>query len=70
MPEIHFTIDEATGRLELHVRGVAGRACEDIASLARELLGEPAREQDTAEYYARPQVRPQVRPQLRPKRAP
>jgi hypothetical protein len=61
MPEITFTIDPATGALELHVSGVAGPACDDVAKLARELLGEPAREQTTSEYYLRPRVRPQVR---------
>ena len=62
MPEIDFTIDPRTGQLELHVKGVAGPACEDVAKLARELLGAPARERNTADYYARPQVRPQVQP--------
>ena len=62
MPEIQFTIDPATGRLELHVRGIAGPACDDIARLARDLLGEPVRERTTPEYYLRPQVRPRTRP--------
>ncbi len=62
MPEIHFTIDPVTGQLELHVKGVAGPACEDVARLARELLGAPRHEQNTSEYHVRPQVRPQVRP--------
>jgi hypothetical protein len=66
MPEIHFTIDQTTGKLELHVRGVAGTRCEDVARLARELLGEPAQERNTAEYYVQPQVRPQLRPRQRP----
>lgn len=62
MPEIAFTIDPATGRLELQVSGVAGPACDDIARLARELLGEPVRERTTPEYYLRPRVRPRTRP--------
>lgn len=62
MPEIDFTIDPATGRLELHVKGVAGPACDDVARLARELLGEPRQEQNTSDYYLRPHVRPQIRP--------
>jgi hypothetical protein len=62
MPEVQFTIDEKTGQLELQVQGVAGPACDDVAKLARELLGEPGQEKATAEYYLRPQVRPQVRP--------
>ena len=62
MPEIEFTIDPATGKLELHVKGIAGPACEDVAKLARELLGGPARERNTADYYVRPQVRRRVGP--------
>ena len=61
MPEVEFTIDPATGKLELHVKGVAGPACEHVATLATELLGAPGREQNTPEYYVRPHVRPQVR---------
>ena len=64
MPEIEFTIDQKTGKLDLHVKGVPGPACDDVAKLARELLGEPRLEQATAEYHLRPQVRPQVRPRL------
>ena len=63
MREIEFTIDRATGELRLQVRGIAGPACDDVARLARELLGAPAREEETAEYRLRPQVRPPVRPQ-------
>ncbi len=63
MPEVQFTINAKTGQLELHVQGVAGPACDDVAKLARELLGEPGQEKATAEYYLRPQVRPQVRPE-------
>lgn len=62
MPEIDFTIDPATGRLELHVKGIAGPACDDAARLARELLGKPGQERNTSEYYLRPRVRPQIRP--------
>ncbi len=62
MPEVEFTIDPATGKLEMHVKGIAGPACDDVAKLAEELLGEPAQEQKTSEYYLRPQVRPQIRP--------
>ena len=67
MPEIEFTIDQTTGKLDLHVKGVAGPACDDVAKLAKELLGEPGHEQMTAEYYLRPQVRPLVRPKAGPR---
>ena len=62
MPEIEFTIDRETGKLDLHVTGIAGPACDDVAKLAKELLGEPGHEQKTAEYYLRPRVRPRIRP--------
>ena len=62
MPEVEFTIDPATGKLEMHVKGVAGPACDDVAKHVRELLGEPGIEQNTSEYYLRPRVRPLVQP--------
>lgn len=63
MREIEFTIDRATGELRFHIHGIRGPACDDIAKLAKELLGAPEREEETAEYRLRPQVRLQVRPQ-------
>lgn len=60
MPEIQFTIDATSGELQLHVKGVAGPACDDVARLAKELLGQPAAEQATPEYRLRTQVRPQI----------
>ncbi|MGD9889895.1 MAG: DUF2997 domain-containing protein [Dehalococcoidia bacterium] len=62
MSEIEFTIDPATGHLELHVKGIAGPACDDVARMAKQLLGEPGREQTTREHYLRPQVRSRTRP--------
>ncbi|HYU18735.1 MAG TPA: DUF2997 domain-containing protein [Chloroflexota bacterium] len=62
MPEIEFTIDPTSGQLEMHVKGIVGSACDDVAKLARELLGEPGHEQLTQEYFATVQVRQQVRP--------
>jgi hypothetical protein len=65
VPEVEFVIDRETGRLELRVRGIAGPACDDVARLARELLGAPGREEQTAEYRLRPAVMPRVRPRGR-----
>ena len=62
MPEIEFTIDPMSGKLELHVKGIAGPGCEDVATLAEQLLGRPAVDRDTAEYHLRPRVQPRVRP--------
>ena len=64
MPEIEFTIDGSTGELTLHVKGVTGPTCDDVAKLAKELLGEPGQERNTAEYYQHTQVRPRVRPKI------
>ena len=61
MPEIHFAIDRETGELTITVRGIAGPACDDVARLARELLGEPARDEPTAEYRAVTRIRPRAR---------
>lgn len=64
MPEIEFALDSATGELTLHVKGIAGQTCDDVAKLAKELLGEPGQEQNTVEYYQRTQVRSQVRSKI------
>jgi hypothetical protein len=66
MPEIEFTINPTTGELALHVRGIAGPACDNVAKLAKELLGEPGREQNTGEYYVRTRTLPQIRPKSEP----
>jgi hypothetical protein len=62
MPEVEFTINSETGELRVHVKGVVGPACDDVAKVAKELLGEPIREERTAEYGLRTSVRPEVRP--------
>ena len=62
MPEIEFEINSTTGDLTMHVKGIAGPACEDVARLASELLGEPVLDQRTSEYFVRPQVQRQIRP--------
>ena len=56
MPELEFTINVATGAFELHVHGIAGPACDDVARLVKELLGEPGSEESTAEYVQRSTV--------------
>ena len=62
MPEIEFTIDETTGELSMHIKGIAGPACADVAKLTRELLGGPVGEQNTPEYFVRPRAHGQIRP--------
>ncbi len=60
MPEINFTIDAQTGELKMKVEDIQGPQCADIAKLVTELLGSPELEENTEEFYARPNVRPQV----------
>ena len=67
MPEVEFTIDRETGELRLHVKGIAGPACDDIAKYAQALLGPPGQEVETADYRLRPTIRSQIRPQSRSK---
>lgn len=56
MPEIEFTINTKTGEMDMKVEGVQGPACSDIAKIATELLGTPSRDENTREFYARPQI--------------
>jgi hypothetical protein len=60
MPEINFTIDEQTGELEMKVEGVQGPQCADVAKIVTELTGAPELEENTEEFYARPNIRPQI----------
>lgn len=62
MPEVEFTINTETGEMEMHIEGVKGESCADVAKLAKELLGNPAREENTPEFYVRPQTQKLVHP--------
>jgi hypothetical protein len=62
MAEIEFTLDPATGRLEVHVRGIRGPGCADVARFVEELLGAPQVDRPTPEYALRTRVQPRVRP--------
>jgi hypothetical protein len=55
--EAEFTIDTVSGEFQLHVHGVAGPACDDIARLVKELSGPPGIEKATTEYSVRPTLR-------------
>jgi len=66
MHEIEFTIDPSTGELTVHVKGIVGSGCTEIAKLASELLGTPEHEWNTPEYYLRPQIRRRVQPRRKP----
>jgi hypothetical protein len=62
MPEVELTIDATTGELTMHVKGIAEPACEDVARLAEEVLGQPAENRRTSEYHLQPRVQPRVQP--------
>ena len=68
MPEVEFTIDTATGEFQIHVQGVAGPACDDIARLVKELAGDPGTEEATAEYHLRASVHARSESWIRSKR--
>jgi hypothetical protein len=63
VPEAEFIIDSESGEFRMHVYGVAGPACDDIAKLVKEFAGPPGSEDATAEYHLRPVAR--VRPNAR-----
>lgn len=65
MAEIEFTLDPATGQLDVHVTGIRGPRCADVAKLVEELLGTPKVERNTPEYSLRTGVQPRVRPKGR-----
>ncbi len=67
MPEVEFTIDTATGEFQMHVQGVAGPACDDVAKLVKDLAGEPGREEATAEYHLRTRVHSRTDTHIRSK---
>ena len=69
MPELEFSLDTATGELSLHIQGIAGPACDDIARLVKELAGQPAREEATAEYCLRSRARVHTEARVRPGRS-
>ena len=63
MPEIEFTLDTTNGEFQMHIQGIAGPSCDDIANLVKDLAGTPGVDVLTAEYRIRPRVRTRVRSQ-------
>ncbi len=63
MPEVNFTINEQTGEMEMQIEGVQGTSCADVAKLVKELLGQPMREENTREFYTRPNIKPIIQKQ-------
>ncbi len=52
MPEREFEITIGrTGEVELHIRGIKGRSCNDVVKLFEGLVGEIKSQQQTSEFY-------------------
>ena len=54
MPEVEFTIETETGKCETEIKGIQGPACEAAAKRLKQLLGTPAVDQKTKNYYVKP----------------
>ena len=61
MPEIEFKIDTETGECQTEIKGIQGAACERAAQQLKQLLGNPAVDQKTKEYFAKPEIKRQVK---------
>ena len=61
MPEIEFKIDTETGKCETEIKGIQGVACEKAAQQLKQLLGNPAVDKKTKEYFVQPQTKQQIK---------
>ena len=61
MPEIEFTINTETGTCETEIKGIQGAACEKAARELKQLLGNPAVDKKTKEYFLKPEVKQQIK---------
>ncbi len=59
MPEISFEIDQVTGGLKTHVKGVPGKACLDVQKLVEDLVGQAKETEHTSEFRQVALVKPQ-----------
>jgi len=48
--DLEITIDP-TGQVKLHIEGIKGKACMDIARAFEEIIGEITAVEHTSEYY-------------------
>ena len=60
MPEIEFTINTETGKCDTEIKGVQGPACEHAARQLTEMLGSPALDRKTKEYYVKAQTKRRI----------
>lgn len=61
MPEIEFTIDTESGESRTEIKGIAGAACEKTAQQLKKLLGTPALDEKTKEFFLKPETKRQVK---------
>ena len=59
MPEIRFEIDQVTGELKTHVKGVPGKSCLDVQKLVEDLVGQAQETTHTSEFREVIQVKTQ-----------
>ena len=48
--DFEITID-ATGEVKVHIKGIKGKKCLEIAKMFEQMLGEMTEQELTAEYY-------------------
>jgi hypothetical protein len=52
MPQREFDITiEPDGSVELHVKGIKGKGCMEVAKLFEQIVGEMKSQQQTSEFY-------------------
>jgi hypothetical protein len=52
MPERQFDITIShEGEVEIHVKGIKGKACREVVKLFERLVGEVKAQQNTSEFY-------------------
>ncbi len=61
MPEIEFNINTETGTCQTEIKGIQGVACEKTAQQLKQLMGDPAVDRKTKDYYAKPEIKRQVK---------
>ena len=58
-PEFDITISRA-GKVKVHVKGVKGTRCIELADLIKDILGREDTRELTSDYYAEGKVRVQA----------
>lgn len=59
--KIEIVVNKETGEMTVHIDGVIGPACDDIAKMVAELTGGATKEEFTPEYYQQQALGQQAR---------